>query len=101
MSGCLYLRKKKTGDEASCATCESNLTCEEKRAKLRGLAESVVDPYEGFALGLSVIAASEGFVDEAIAFMEDNPTAKSDDVIEYLNSLIDAKEAKVVCGRRL
>ena len=68
------------------------MTSKEKRARLRSHAESVEDSYEGFALGLSVMARAEGLVDETIAFMEENPEANSVEILQYLDALIVEKQ---------
>lgn len=54
---------------------------------LDDLLHSIPDSYPDFVTGITISAKKSGLVDEIIQFINHNPTAMTDDVINHLTLL--------------
>jgi len=57
------------------------------KERLSELAAEVSDSYPDFVAALPLFAKAEGVAPQIIRFMEDNPDAKSDEVLDYLDKV--------------
>lgn len=59
----------------------------DERARLAELAAKVDDSYPDFVAALPLFAEAEGAVAEVIDFIEGNPAARTDDILDYLDEV--------------
>ena len=65
------------------------MTEEQMKMRLAELAAKVPDTYPDFITALPLFAVSEGVAPQVIEFIEKNPSAKSDDILDYLDEVSD------------
>ena len=63
------------------------MTEEQMKKRLAELASQVPDSYADFVTALPLFAMAEGVAPQVIEFIEKNPEAKSDDILDYLDEV--------------
>lgn len=80
-------------DDASCRGGSGSMKSKLEQIKL--LSAKIKDAYPDFIIAVPAFAKSDGTIDEVLEYLWDNPDARTDEVLEYMDSVADRPEIMI------